>query len=133
MVGDADSTVSPSSSSTRRRTPCVLGCCGPMFTVITSVLISGIGVTKCNHEDTKTRKTQRCSLWLRGFVAASCRSSPRQPVSLDVCAEFVGRHLQRLGVLRRHADLHRIVLPQRMPFPVFRHEQTTRIGMAVER
>ena len=42
MVGDADSTVSPSSSSTSRSTPCVLGCCGPMLTVIVSVRISGI-------------------------------------------------------------------------------------------
>src|SRR5438445_5480951 len=37
MVGDADTTVSPSSCSTSRSTPCVLGCCGPMFTVIVSV------------------------------------------------------------------------------------------------
>ena len=34
--------VSPSSSSTSRSTPCVLGCCGPMLTVIVSVRISGI-------------------------------------------------------------------------------------------
>src|SRR4029079_1944093 len=33
---------SPSSSSTSRSTPCVLGCCGPMFTVIVSVRSSGI-------------------------------------------------------------------------------------------
>ena len=44
MVGDADSTVSPSSSSTSRSTPCVLGCCGPMLTVIVSVRSSGIAL-----------------------------------------------------------------------------------------
>ena len=32
-----ETTVSPDSSSTSRSTPCVLGCCGPMLTVIVSV------------------------------------------------------------------------------------------------
>src|SRR5262245_66045546 len=44
IVGSSETIVSPSSSRTRRRTPCVLGCCGPMFTVIVSVRISGISV-----------------------------------------------------------------------------------------
>src|SRR5262245_53576438 len=43
MVGEHERTVSPSSSSTRRNTPCVLGCCGPMLTVIVSVRMSAIG------------------------------------------------------------------------------------------
>src|SRR2546429_142630 len=34
-------TVSPSSSTTSRSTPCVAGCCGPMFTSICSALGSG--------------------------------------------------------------------------------------------
>src|ERR687887_752329 len=42
IVGAADSTVSPSSSSTRRSTPCVLGCWGPMLTVIVSVRIAEV-------------------------------------------------------------------------------------------
>src|SRR6187431_3245793 len=50
MVGDAEITVSPSSSSTRRSTPCVLGCCGPMLTVIVSVRTSAISVQKRQHE-----------------------------------------------------------------------------------
>src|SRR5262249_57898761 len=37
MIGFARSTVSPSSSSTTRSTPCVEGCCGPMFSVMVSV------------------------------------------------------------------------------------------------
>src|ERR671912_1583879 len=44
IVGAADTMVSPSSSSTRRSTPCVLGCCGPMLTVIVSLRISAIAV-----------------------------------------------------------------------------------------
>src|SRR5215212_3549624 len=35
---------SPSSSSTSRSTPCVLGCCGPMLTVMVSVRISAMAV-----------------------------------------------------------------------------------------
>ena len=42
MVGDTERTISPSSSSTSRNTPCVLGCWGPMFTVIVSLRSSGI-------------------------------------------------------------------------------------------
>src|SRR5688500_11373673 len=42
MVGLTETTVSPSSSSTSRSTPCVLGCCGPMLTVIVSVRRSAI-------------------------------------------------------------------------------------------
>src|SRR5881409_2777741 len=37
MIGLALTTVSPSSSSTTRSTPCVEGCCGPMFRVMVSV------------------------------------------------------------------------------------------------
>src|SRR4029453_13472598 len=37
MIGFALSTVSPSSSSTTRSTPCVDGCCGPMLSVMVSV------------------------------------------------------------------------------------------------
>src|SRR4029077_11656920 len=37
MIGFALSTVSPSSSSTTRSTPCVEGCCGPMLRVMVSV------------------------------------------------------------------------------------------------
>src|SRR5689334_20953433 len=44
IVGETDWTVSPSSSSTNRSTPCVLGCCGPMLTVIVSVRSSAIDI-----------------------------------------------------------------------------------------
>ena len=40
--------VSPESCSTRRSTPCVLGCCGPMLTVIVSLRSSGI--VSCQFE-----------------------------------------------------------------------------------
>src|SRR5262245_16303720 len=37
MIGLAASTVSPSSSSATRSTPCVDGCCGPMLSVMVSL------------------------------------------------------------------------------------------------
>src|SRR5881394_2724210 len=37
MIGRARTTVSPSSSSATRSTPCVEGCCGPMLRVMVSV------------------------------------------------------------------------------------------------
>src|SRR5580765_5587192 len=102
-VGDTDTTVSPSSSSTSRSTPCVLGCCGPMFTVITSLRSSGI-------------------------VASALAS--REAVLLEVGAELVLGHLQRLGDARRHPDLHRVVLAQRVALPVLGHQQTAKVWMA---
>src|SRR5207237_9838816 len=45
MVASALMTVSPDNSRIRRSTPCVLGCCGPMLTVIVSLRSSGISVT----------------------------------------------------------------------------------------
>ena len=42
MVVSALTTSSPDNSSTIRSTPCVLGCCGPMFTVIVSLRSSGV-------------------------------------------------------------------------------------------
>src|SRR5690242_14039772 len=43
MVVLAERIVSPESCTTMFSTPCVLGCCGPMLTVITSCRSSGIG------------------------------------------------------------------------------------------
>src|SRR6185369_1494105 len=43
MVVSALTIVSPESCTTMFSTPCVLGCCGPMLTVIVSVRSSGIG------------------------------------------------------------------------------------------
>src|SRR6266508_6035407 len=120
MVGAADSTVSPSSSSTSRKTPCVLGCWGPMLTVMTSVLISGItAVTpnqRPNHHD--------------GHSTSLLAS--HEPIAFDARPELLFGHLQRFRRPRRHANLDRIILPQRESLPVLRHQQAPRIRMAVE-
>ena len=81
MVGRAETMLSPSSSMTRRRTPCVLGCCGPMFTVIVSVrssgmatrgaLVSGKRAARDATSADSTRSqitwsTVRCPSWIAG-------------------------------------------------------------------
>src|SRR5262245_50933770 len=85
MCGMTFITVSPSSSSTSRSTPCVLGCCGPIFSVSVSVAaMSGHIFHVVIQED--------------------------RPV----------------------AD-QRIVLAQRVAYPVVRSEDTAQVGMVGER
>src|SRR4029078_9477681 len=43
MCGSTRSTTSPSSSSTRRKTPCAAGCCGPKLMLNWRMSVSGIG------------------------------------------------------------------------------------------
>ena len=59
MVGRAETMVSPSSSMTRRSTPCVLGCCGPMFTVIVSVRSSGMATRQRSAGSGRLRRDER--------------------------------------------------------------------------
>src|SRR4029453_18389246 len=91
--GVADCTTSPSSSSTSRSTPCVLGCWGPMLTVIVSVCSSATSVR------------------------------PFHAVPFEICPEFLFADLERLVGLRSLADLDGIILALRMSFPIVRHEQ----------
>src|SRR5262245_23502397 len=49
MVVSALTIVSPESCTTMLSTPCVLGCCGPMLTVIVSVRSSGMGFDHFAH------------------------------------------------------------------------------------
>src|SRR6478609_8762604 len=103
MVGDTETTVSPSSSSTSRSTPWVLGCCGPMLTVIVSVRGSAIVYQSPASND-----------------YFPCSVPPTQPIAFDVRLELVFAHLERLVGLRGLANLHRIVLPRRVAVPVLR-------------
>src|SRR5437016_5971424 len=49
MVASALTMTSPESCTTMFSTPCVLGCCGPMLTVIVSWRSSGIGLNHFAH------------------------------------------------------------------------------------
>src|SRR5438132_1040852 len=111
IVGAADTTVSPSSSSTSRSTPCVLGCCGPMLTVMVSVRISGISVQKHYHGGhgyerrtlslifkrsrvLRVQVVHRRVLCGRAFVVAFLITG--QPIAFEVRPELLFGHLQRL-------------------------------------
>src|SRR4029453_4416128 len=83
IVGSTETMFSPSSSSTSRSTPCVLGCCGPMLTVIVSVLISAIDCAQ-------TVPAAYCLLSVR----------PLHPIALDVRPEFFLADFERLVGLR---------------------------------
>src|SRR5215813_7338570 len=75
--------------------------------------------------------TRSCNAIVSARVAVTISLS-RKAILLEVRAELFGRYLHRLGYFRLHANLHRVVLAQRKAFPVFGHQQTTEIGMAVE-
>src|SRR5215831_7625016 len=90
--------------------------------------------------------TRSCSL----IVAAKASSARRTPsckctsgppplvttraiaIGLDVRGELFGRELERLVYLRLHLDLHGIVLPRRIAFPVLGHQNAPQIRMVVE-
>src|ERR1700736_2579183 len=118
IVGEHETTVSPSSSSTSRSTPCVLGCCGPMFTVIVSVRSSGI-VLRSAVPRARAR-------------ASSVLSCARCLVGGEVSAEFFLGHLQRFRRPRLQPDLDREILAQRVTFPVLGHQETPQIAVALE-
>ena len=69
-----------------------------------------------------------------------CRATPATGVTpgapvprrLQVRDELLLRQLQRLVRLHRHLDLHRIVAPQRVPFPILGHQDPPEVGVAVE-
>src|SRR5262245_23325110 len=115
IVGAAESTVSPSSSSTRRSTPCVLGCCGPMLTVIVSVRMSGIGLIPASHHQeghdghkgllfTK-QNSWLCVLRVHGGVGAPLNSSLHQIT--DHVQDRPMHFLHARRHVGRHVDVHR--------------------------
>src|SRR5215475_56864 len=114
MVGDADRTISPSSVSTSRSTPCVLGCWGPMLTVIVSV---------------RRPDSSSFTSLITGVIVSATAG---QPIAFDVDGKLFLCDLQRLGHMRRPADLHRRVFSQGKALPVFGHQQTPRIRMVIK-
>ena len=68
----------------------------------------------------------------RRASSASALSFRARRSFIDVRAELLLGHLHRLGDLRLHLNLHRVVLAQRKALPVLRHQQPPRIGMTVE-
>src|SRR6266545_1431073 len=106
MTTSASTTFSPSSRSTTRSTPCVLGCCGPMFS--TSSLVSNIAP--------RTVPAESSALLNVGLVARLAEFQPIERIF----------HQQLAGALER------VVLSLRKALPVLRHQNPPAIGVSGE-
>src|SRR5258708_22546056 len=69
MVASALTITSPESCTTRFRTPCVLGCCGPMLTVIVSLRSSGM--LRLSKDRTQKKEDGREPVFLALFCLLS--------------------------------------------------------------
>src|ERR1044071_8095681 len=106
MMGSTSTTISPSRSSVRRRTPCVDGCCGPMLRVMSCV----------------------CGADPSGIVglAKSTRLMLPAPLFLGLVGDILAvAHPDKLLRLL-------VVLPHRIPGPVLGQEHAAQVRVAFE-
>src|SRR2546426_5638684 len=104
MSGMASFITSPSARTTKRSTPCVEGCCGPMLRVMSSVARPPSRVSRCTST-----------------------SNPARPISASRLQQALPRG--RDAVILLGLDE---VLAQRMPRPVLRHEDAAEVRVALE-
>src|SRR4030066_31131 len=116
MSGMQLTTTSPSSSNSRRSTPWVLGCCGPMLSSIVSPS-SARPETRCLSSSTVA------SICVRP-IGCPFGSLPRVRLAAVDLVEVEGE-LDLFIALR-------LVLPQRMSHPVVGHQNPAQIRMAGE-
>src|ERR1051325_2613188 len=109
MTTSASTTFSPSRRSTTRSTPCVLGCCGPMFS--TSSLVSNIAPWTAPGLSSALPVLLNLGLFLR--------LTELQPVDRILHQQLAG-------------SFERIVLALRESLPVLRHQNAAAVGMARE-
>src|SRR5579871_585553 len=102
MSGIASFMTSPSARTTKRSTPCVDGCCGPMLSVMSSVASAPF--------------TSRCTSTSNPVRLMRLRLQQALPRGDDAVV--------LLGLDE--------VLAQRVPRPVLGHEDAAQIGMSVE-
>src|SRR5437870_1671996 len=104
MSGMASFITSPSARTTKRSTPCVEGCCGPMLRVMSSVARPPSRVSRCTST-----------------------SNPARPISASRLQQALPRGRDPVILLRLDE-----VLAQRMPRPVLRHEDAAEVRVALE-
>src|SRR5436309_7601974 len=104
MSGMASFITSPSARTTKRSTPCVEGCCGPMLRVMSSVARPPSRVSRCTST-----------------------SNPARPISASRLQQALPRG--RDAVILLGLDE---VLAQWMPRPVLRHEDAAQVRVALE-
>src|SRR5437667_11499912 len=104
MSGMASFITSPSARTTKRSTPWVEGCCGPMERVMSSVARPPSRVSRCTST-----------------------SNPARPISASRLQQALPRGRDAVVLLGLDE-----VLAQRMPRPVLRHEDAAEVGVALE-
>src|SRR5512145_1823877 len=104
MSGIASFMISPSARTTKRSTPCVDGCCGPMLSVMSSV----------------TSPPLTCR-------SMSTSKPPRLIRPSSGLQQALSRRRDAVVLLRLDE-----VLAQRVPRPVLRHEQAAQVGVSRE-
>src|SRR5213080_2521160 len=104
MSGMACFITSPSARTTKRSTPCVQGCWGPMLRVMSSVARPPSRVSRCTST-----------------------SNPARPISASRLQQALPRRRDAVVLLGLDE-----VLAQRMPRPVLGHEDAAEVRMALE-
>src|SRR3954466_2516542 len=118
ICGSTRSTTSPSSSSTRRSTPCAAGCCGPKF----SVKLRSSATDVCSHRH----------VFQLGLITIVLADHTRHE-----CAWLYGNRLINHATLGRivfHFDVadEREVLPEGMTDETVVGQQAPQVRMSVE-
>src|SRR5215475_6073535 len=111
-------TFSPSSSRSRRSTPCVLGCCGPMFSSIVSP-VSARGETNPLSSSTVPCQVSSTGLSINVLLDAMPHLLFRKRLELVDLLEIEGE-LNRLVAKR-------VIFTLWMTFPIFGHQDASQI------
>src|SRR5713226_3923043 len=136
MSGIALTTISPSSTSSRRSTPCVEGCCGPIEMVI--CVSSGRSTTSnCGGMFTAVLifSVAQTSVGVfllplplgEGWGEDLSAHAPRPPLTPPK-----GRGINTLFQAVRFITAQRKILAQRMALPIIRQEYATQVRMTIE-
>src|SRR6185503_3368483 len=104
MSGIASFMTSPSARTTKRSTPCVEGCCGPMLSVMSSVT-------------TPPSESERCT----------STSNPARLIASSCLEQALSRGRDAVVFLRLHE-----ILAKRMSRPVLRHQDAAEVRMVLE-
>src|SRR5450432_741933 len=98
MTGSADTTRSPSSRTTSRRVPCVAGCCGPRFRIMSPVSSSTFTWASARWRNAPG------SSWISGIGGFSVVLISPTPAERAPASTVLGsRVLLRGGVVAGHA------------------------------
>src|SRR3954467_1000625 len=131
MTGLQRSTVSPSSSSMRRSTPWVLGCCGPMLMIIVSSSV--ISTSTSSWE--MPRRTAPCSSERNASLVSARRPISCAPSAVSLVRSVIGPPGSPgpWRFFELHGDApDGVVLAQGVALPVVGHEDARQVGMALE-